>query len=117
MMTRLGSERSDATQARWEQSGRPPAMFPAEPARKALMELALRRQLSLMEAALEIHLDEVTARKVFLRRWLPWDRADHIAVALGRHPSELWPDWYGPIPAPFLFLQESSSLLHARTQE
>lgn len=33
-----------------------------------------------------------------LHRWkrsgIPADRADHIAVALGRLPFEIWPDWY-----------------------
>ena len=53
----------------------------------------------MMDTALEIHLDEVTARNVFRRRWLPWDRADQIAIALGQHPSELWPDWFEPILA------------------
>ena len=98
-MTREASERADPTRTRRERPQHPPAMFPAEPARKALVTLALRRQFSLMDAALEIHLDEATARNVFLRRWLPWDRADQIAVALGQHPSELWPDWFGPNPA------------------
>lgn len=27
------------------------------------------------------------------RRGIPLDEADGLAVALGRHPAELWPDW------------------------
>lgn len=31
-------------------------------------------------------------------RWrsqgLPLDSADRVAVALGLHPAEVWPDWY-----------------------
>lgn len=99
MMTRLASKHPDATETARELAGQPPAMFPAEPARQALIALARRRHLGVMDAALDIHLDELTARKLFLRRWLPWERADQIAVALGRHPSELWPDWFGP-PSP-----------------
>jgi lambda repressor-like predicted transcriptional regulator len=74
-----------------------PLTFPPEPARQALIALARRRSLSVMRLTVDIHLDLDTARSVFLRRRLPWDHADHIAIALGRHPSELWPDWFGPV--------------------
>lgn len=116
-MTRQASERADPTRTPRERPQHPPAMFPAEPARKALVTLALRRQLSLMDAALEINLDEATARNVFLRRRLRWDHADIVAVALGWHPTELWPDWFGGTQAPPPDLPESSTLFHACTEE
>lgn len=33
-----------------------------------------------------------------LQRWretgLPWGKADALAVKVGFHPSDLWPDWF-----------------------
>jgi lambda repressor-like predicted transcriptional regulator len=33
-----------------------------------------------------------------LARWrrdgVPLDSADRVAIAVGRHPAEVWPDWY-----------------------
>lgn len=31
---------------------------------------------------------------VTCRERLRYDTADRIAVGLGRHPSELWPEWF-----------------------
>lgn len=96
-MTRLASENPDAPETAPQPAAQPCSKFPAEPARQALITLARRRHLSVTDAARDIHLDQLTARKLFRSRWLPWERADQIAVALGRHPSELWHNWFSPI--------------------
>jgi hypothetical protein len=34
----------------------------------------------------------------YIHRWrhegLPWARADELAVGLGLHPGEVWPEWW-----------------------
>lgn len=52
------------------------------------------RAPSLAEAA------QVSRRTV--HRWIkdgiPYWTADRVAIALGRHPVEVWPEWYGVDP-------------------
>jgi len=35
-----------------------------------------------------------TVHRVLGRDRLRYDTGDRIAVCLGRHPSELWPEWF-----------------------
>lgn len=63
------------------------------PARRALTDYARERRLSLEELADVLHLD-FDVRALIDRRWLPWHLADQVAVALGHHPYELWPEWF-----------------------
>ena len=72
------------------------ALFPAEPARRAIDEFASTRRITLGEAAAHLHLDAALVQAVFQRRWVPWEAADAIAVALGHHPCDLWPEWFPP---------------------
>jgi lambda repressor-like predicted transcriptional regulator len=51
---------------------------------------------SVDDIALRTGLDRSTVRRQFTRDRLRADAADHIAVALGLHPSQLWPDWFPP---------------------
>ena len=71
--------------------------FPAAPARAAVTRLAQARQLSTTDLAVSLGLDRSTLQRLFTRERLRYDAADAIAVALGRHPSELWPDWFPPV--------------------
>ena len=41
-----------------------------------------------------LRLDRSTLYRVLGRDRLRYDTADRIAVCLGRHPSELWPEWF-----------------------
>ena len=70
--------------------------YPAQPARAAATRLARSRDLSVTELASHVGLDRSTLQRLFTRDRLRYDAADTIAVALGRHPSELWPDWFPP---------------------
>jgi hypothetical protein len=72
--------------------------FPAEPARRALYRLARDRRVSVTHLARLVGLDRRTIQRLARRDKLRVDAADRIAVALGRHPCELWPTWFGPGP-------------------
>ena len=71
--------------------------FPAEPARRALRRLATDRDLSIRALAANIGVDPCTIHRLFTRDRIRWDAADHIAVALGYHPCQLWPEWFNDI--------------------
>lgn len=68
--------------------------FPAEPARLALRSLLADTQASLVATARAIGVDPATLHRLFTRDLIRHDAADHIAVALGHHPSEFWPEWF-----------------------
>ena len=68
--------------------------FPAGPAQRAIRGFAQRHNLSLDGVAVAIAVDSHLIGSVMQRRWLPWELADTLAVALGKHPSALWPEWF-----------------------
>jgi lambda repressor-like predicted transcriptional regulator len=68
--------------------------FPAEPARRALRRLADGTDTSICAIADNIGVDRDTLHRLFTRDRLRWDAADRIAVALGYHPCQLWPEWF-----------------------
>ena len=41
-----------------------------------------------------LQVDRSTLHRLLSRDRLRSDAADRIAVTLGRHPSELWPEWF-----------------------
>ncbi|HEU0130563.1 MAG TPA: hypothetical protein VFQ85_06185 [Mycobacteriales bacterium] len=71
--------------------------FPAEPARRALRRLVAETDDSICAIAANIGVDPCTLHRLFMRDRLRWDAADHIAVALGYHPCQLWPEWFDDI--------------------
>jgi lambda repressor-like predicted transcriptional regulator len=50
--------------------------------------------MSLVELASQIGLDRRTVQRVATRTWIRRDAADRLAIALGRHPSEIWLNWF-----------------------
>lgn len=68
--------------------------YPAEPARQLLREYADRYDATVTELAVLLRLDRRTVQRAFNRPDLREDTADRIAVAFGRHPCELWLDWF-----------------------
>ena len=70
--------------------------FDAEPAQRLLARAADVHDGDLSALAAVLRLDRSTLYRVLRRSRLRYDAADHIAVRLGRHPSELWPDWFSP---------------------
>ena len=71
--------------------------FPAAPARRLLARVVADcdgnlTAASAASAALQV--DRSTLHRLLSRDRLRSDAADRIAVTLGRHPSELWPEWF-----------------------
>ena len=73
--------------------------FPAAPAQQALARAALAVDGDVSHLAEVLRLDRGTLYRLMRKARLRYDSADAIAVALGRHPVELWPDWYDREPA------------------
>lgn len=91
--------------------------YPAQPARDAVAAYARHRQLPISDVAIALGVDRSTLLRLHTRDWLRYDAADHIAVALGKHPSELWTDWFAPDeqqPPATLPHQERTSLRTGR---
>jgi lambda repressor-like predicted transcriptional regulator len=74
--------------------------FPAEPARRALRTLLADRQASIVATAAAISVDPTTLHRLFTRDLIRYDAADRVAVALGHHPCELWPEWFAEFEEP-----------------
>lgn len=72
--------------------------LPAAPARRAIAVWAESRCLGLEDLAEVLHLQTRVLRLLLERRWLTWETADEIAIALGRHPYEIWPGWFDTCP-------------------
>lgn len=71
-----------------------PTFLPAAPARRLLLQQAAEQAGDLSAVAGVLRLDRSTLYRVLGRDRLRYDAADRIAVCLGRHPSELWPEWF-----------------------
>ena len=72
--------------------------FPAAPARRLLARVVADCDGNLTVASLALQVDRGTLHRLLSRDRLRSDAADRIAVILGRHPSELWPDWFADEP-------------------
>ena len=68
--------------------------LPAAPAQRLLRQQAADQAGDLSALAQALRLDRSTLYRVLGRDRLRYDTADRIAVCLGRHPSELWPEWF-----------------------
>jgi len=55
---------------------------------------ASRRSQSISDLADELRIDRRTLQRVLAKRSVRSDTADRISIALGRHPGELWPEWF-----------------------
>ena len=74
--------------------GAGPTFLPAAPAQRLLRQQAAHQAGDLSALAQVLRLDRSTLYRVLGRERLRYDTADRIAVGLGRHPSELWPEWF-----------------------
>jgi lambda repressor-like predicted transcriptional regulator len=68
--------------------------FPTAPIRQILQRRATDLGLSLTDLADIIRLPRRTLTRLLSRSHIRWDTADRTAIALGHHPSEIWPNWY-----------------------
>lgn len=67
--------------------------FSCRPAQTALQRLR-EDDVDMTFLAEVLRVDRSTLYRVLSRDRLRYDTADRIAVALGRHPYELWPEWF-----------------------
>ena len=72
--------------------------FPAAPARRLLARVVSDHDGNLTAASAVLQIDRSTLHRLLSRDRLRSDAADRIAVTLGRHPSELWPEWFAGEP-------------------
>ena len=72
--------------------------YPATPARRLVARVVADCDGNLTAASLALQVDRSTLHRLLSRNRLRSDAADRIAVTLGRHPSELWPDWFADEP-------------------
>jgi lambda repressor-like predicted transcriptional regulator len=70
------------------------ATFPAEPVRQLLLARADAHSITLTEVGDILGLPRRTLHRLLASSRLRWDAADRVAIALGHHPSELWPGWF-----------------------
>ncbi len=75
-------------------SARGAPFFPTAPARRLLAEVVADCDGNLSAASVMLRVDRSTLHRLLSRDRLRSDAADRVAVMLGRHPSELWPDWF-----------------------
>ena len=68
--------------------------FPAAPARRLVARVVADCDGNLTAASAALQVDRSTLHRLLSRDRLRSDAADRIAVRLGRHPSELWPEWF-----------------------
>lgn len=73
--------------------------FPAAPAQDALRGFARAHAITIDDVAAVLGVDHRLVTSVMGRHWLPWHLADTVAVALRRHPCDLWPDWFPGRPS------------------
>lgn len=71
--------------------------YPAAPILAILQVRSQQRQVGIDELADTLRVPPRTLQRTLTRHTLRWDTADRLAIALGHHPSELWPDWFDPI--------------------
>ena len=70
------------------------AFFPAAPARRLVARAVADCDGNLTAASVALRGDRSTLHRLLRQDRLRSDAADRIAVTLGRHPSELWPEWF-----------------------
>ena len=68
--------------------------FPAAPARRLVARVVADCDGNLTAASAALRVDRGTLHRLVNRDRLRSDAEDRIAVTLGRHPSELWPEWF-----------------------
>jgi lambda repressor-like predicted transcriptional regulator len=66
--------------------------LPVAPLVEALRHDSARRSMATVVERAPV--DRRTLERLRKKDRIRLDTADRIAVALGRHPSEIWPDWF-----------------------
>ena len=77
-----------------QRSTRGASFFPAAPVRRLVARAVADCDGNVAAASAVLRVDRGTLHRLLTRDRLRSDAADRIAVTLGRHPSELWPQWF-----------------------
>ena len=72
-----------------------PRRLPTEPARAALRAFARGHGIRIVDLADVLSVERALVDSAMSARWLAWDAADRLAIALRTHPQQLWPQWFG----------------------
>lgn len=72
-----------------------PRRLPTEPARAALRAFARDHGVRIGDLAGVLSVEAALVNTAMSARWLQWEAADRLAVALRSHPQDLWPGWFG----------------------
>lgn len=72
-----------------------PRRLPTGPARAALRTFARNHGVRIGDLAGVLSVDAALVDTAMSSRWLQWEAADRLAVALRSHPQDLWPGWFG----------------------
>jgi lambda repressor-like predicted transcriptional regulator len=70
-------------------------LLPTGPAVSAIRSVLATDSTTHLAALLA--LDRRTLQRLSSRPYIRRDAADRLAVALGRHPSEIWVEWFDPV--------------------
>jgi lambda repressor-like predicted transcriptional regulator len=70
-------------------------LLPTGPVVSAIRSLLETHSTTHLAATLS--LDRRTLQRLSTRPYIRRDAADRLAVALGRHPSEIWVEWFDPV--------------------
>ena len=68
--------------------------FPTTPVAALLRRMCLEQRIPMAELADRVGLSFRTVRHCLEERMMRESTADRVACALGRHPCELWPEWF-----------------------
>jgi plasmid maintenance system antidote protein VapI len=71
-----------------------PRTFPTAPAAAVLRRICREQGIATTELAARLGLPHRAVRHCLESPQILAGTADRLACALGRHPSELWPDWF-----------------------
>jgi lambda repressor-like predicted transcriptional regulator len=70
--------------------------FSTRPVLDRLQQRAAKSGVTFTELWNVLGLPRRTMHRVVRSEGLRWDTADRVAVAMGHHPSEIWPEWFAP---------------------
>jgi lambda repressor-like predicted transcriptional regulator len=69
--------------------------LPADPLKQAIIRKKQLLDLTWEELGCRLGVTERTLQRVMTHKWIGPYAADHMALRLGLHPSNLWPNEWG----------------------
>lgn len=85
-----------------------PSYYDGERARARLLARAAASNATITDLAHSLRLPRRTLTRLLAGQVLRRDSADRVAIALGHHPCEIWPEWFGTPADGELQLEQAS---------